>query len=371
MTVRRRSLTVLTAAVAAAALFGLAGCASASPGPSSSAGSGSGGGASSGSSDIAKFCGTKPAKVTFLKSSGGNTWVLQAAAEFKDEASKCKNITSANFAQQIGDQQKAIADITSAVAQGTNVIVIQADYGAPELPALRAATQAGVKVIPIIGTAGGKAGVDFTAAVLFDTDAIGKTWADFIHKQLPDGGNVAYIGGTPGNETSTYFYDSFKKAAASYPDLKIVGNQIQYANWDPVDNRKVMAGLLSQYGKIDAVVSDFNAPNIGVLQAYDSAGVARPVVASITPSNQLACDWNAKPYPWLTLGKTSSLPRLALRVGLAEYEGVKNTENTNVLPEPLEYTPDGTKPTCNTAYPQDADLSADLTPKQLKALFQK
>lgn len=368
MSVRRRSITAMTATVAAAVLITLAGCASPSPSSSSSSG---GTGASSGSSDISKYCGTKPAKVAFLKSSGGNTWVLQAAAEFKDEAAKCKNITSATFAQEIGDQQKAIADITSAVAQGTNVIVIQADYGAPELPALRAAVQAGVKVVPIIGTAGGKAGTDFTAAVLFDTDAIGKAWAEFIHKQLPDGGNVAYIGGTPGNETSTYFYDAFTKAAGAYPNLKIVGNQIQYANWDPVENRKVMAGLLSQYGKIDAVVSDFNAPNIGVLQAYDDAGVARPVITSITPSNQLACDWNDKPYPWLTLGKTSSLPRLALRIGLGAFEGVTNTEKTNVLPEPLEYTPGGNKPDCNTAYPQDADLTADLTSKQLKALFQK
>jgi ribose transport system substrate-binding protein len=370
MLVRPRSIAVLTASVAVAAL---AGCSSASPSGSSttSSGTGASSGSSSGSSDISAYCGSKPAKVAFLKSSGGNTWVLQAAAEFKDEAAKCKNITSVNFAQEIGDQQKAIADITSAVAQGTNVIVIQADYGAPELPALRAATQAGVKVVPIIGTASGKVGTDFAAAALFDTGAIGKTWADFLHKQLPAGGNVAYIGGTPGNETSKDFFGAFQKAASSYSNLKIVGGGIQYANWDPVENRKVMAGLLSKYGKIDAVVSDFNAPNIGVLQAYDDAKIARPIIASITPSNQLACDWQGKPYPWLTLGQTSSLPRLALRIGMGAYEGITNTEKPTVLPKPLEYTPNGQKPTCNKSYPQDADLTANLTPQQLQKLFQK
>ena len=364
MLVRRRSITYAVAATAAV-ILALSGCSTATGGGGTDTGTTT----SSDSSDITDYCGDKPAKVTFLKSVGGNTWVLQAAAEFLDEASKCPNVT-ASFAQQFGDQQKAIADITSAVAQGTNVIVIQADYGAPQLPALRAATEAGVKVVQIIGTAGGTEGTDYYAATLFDTAAIGQTWADFIHEQLPDGGNVAYIGGTPGNETSTYFFNDFQKGLAKYDNLTILGDGIQYANWDPVENRKVTAGLISKYGQIDAIVSDFNAPNIGVLQAFDDAGVARPIITSITPSNQLACDWLENPYPWLTLGGTSSLPRLALRIGLGAYEGIENEEPRNVLPEPLAYTPDGEQPTCNPDFPPDADLSADLTEEQLIELFQ-
>jgi ribose transport system substrate-binding protein len=130
-----------------------------------------------------------------------------------------------------------------------------------------------------------------------------------------------------------------------------------------------MAGLLSNYGRIDAVVSDFNAPDIGALQAYDEAGMERPIVASITPSNQLACDWEEKPYPWLTFGSTSSLPRLALRIGLAAYEGIENTESADVLPVPLEYSPDGEAPDCNPDFPLDADLTADLSQSELQTLF--
>lgn len=322
------------------------------------------------SSGISALCGTKPMKVGFLKSAGGNTWVLQAAAEFKDEASKCKNVTEALFSQAINDQQKAVADINSFVAQGVNVLVISADYGVAELPAIRKATQAGVKVVTILGTAGGTPGTDFVDAVTFDTDFIGRTWADFLHEHVKKG-NVAFLGGTPGNETSTQFFASFQKAMKDYPDLKIVGNRIQDTNWDPALRRKVMTGLLAQYGQIDAIVSDFNGPDVGALQAYDAAGMKRPAVASITSNNQIGCDWAKNSYPFDVMGQTSSMTRLALRIGVAAYQGTKDTESSKLRPKPYAYMPGGDAPACDPSAPPDADLTADLTKAQLTQLFGK
>ncbi|MEO3856493.1 substrate-binding domain-containing protein [Acrocarpospora sp. B8E8] len=318
--------------------------------------------------DITRFCGTKPMKVGFLKSAGGNTWVLQAAAEFKDEAAKCGNVTEALFAQAINDQQKAISDITSYVAQGVNVLVISADYGVAELPAISKATQAGVKVVTILGDAGGKPGTDFVDAVTFDTDFIGKKWADFLHEQVGKG-TVAFLGGTPGNETSTQFFASFQEAMKAYPEIEIVDDRVQDTNWDPALRRKVMTGLLSKHGRIDAIVSDFNGPDTGAIQAYDSANMERPVVASITSNNEIGCDWAKKPYPFLVMGQTSSLPRLALRIGVAAFQGTANTESAKLHPEPFTYLPNGTAPDCKPALPPDADLTADLTESQLTELF--
>ncbi|MCW2767875.1 MAG: periplasmic binding domain protein [Nocardioides sp.] len=362
----KRSTTI--ACVLAASLAALSACSSGDTTDATQRESASGVAENGSSGDITTQCGDKPAKVGYLKSAGGNTWVLQSAAEFQSEAAKCDNITDALFSQAIGDQQKAISDISSFVAQGVNVLVISADYGVAELPAIKKATAAGVQVVTILGDAGGQRGTDFLESVAFDTDAIAESWASFLDEKVGSG-TVAFLGGTPGNETSTAFFGSFQKAMEQYPDIKIVDNRVQDTNWDPVLRRKVMAGLLSKNGRIDAIVSDFNAPDMGALQAYDDAGMERPVVASITGSNQLNCDWADNPYPYMTLGQTSSLTRLALRIGLAAYEGVDNTEPTAVLPKPFTYEPDGNAPTCNTDFPPDADLTADLTQEELTALF--
>jgi len=363
-----------TTAVAAAGLAGvslLAACStSTAPAATSSRSATSGFQQGGSAGDITKLCGTKPMKVGFLKSVGGNSWVLQAAAEFKDEASKCSNISTALFSQAINDQQKAISDISSFVAQGVNVLVISADYGVAELPAIRKATQAGVKVVTVLGNAGGTPGKDFVDAVTFDTDYIGKTWAAFLDQQVKSG-TVAFLGGTPGNETSTQFFGSFQKAMKAYPSIKIVENRVQDTNWDPALRKKVMTGLLAKYGRIDAIASDFNGPDTGAIQAYAAAGIKLPVVTSITSSNAIGCDWAKTPYSFDVMGSTSSMTRLALRIGVAAYEGTTDTESSSLRPKPFEYLPGGKAPDCNQALPPDADLSADLTPAQLTQLFSK
>jgi len=321
--------------------------------------------------DITTVCGDKPVVVGYLKSAGGNTWVTQSAAEFMDEAEKCPNIEEAKFDEAINDQQKAIADINSYVSQGVDVIVISADYGAAELPAIRKATQAGVKVVTILGNAGGKPGEDFVDSVVFDTEYIAQEWADFINEQLPDGGKVTYLGGTPGNETSNGFFAGVKKAFEQYPNLELVPDRINDTNWDPAQKQKVMTGLLAKHGRIDAVISDFNGTDAGVIEAYKKAGMEPPVFASITPSNEIGCQWLETPYPFIVHGETSSMTRLGLRIGMAAAQDLPTEEASLLRPKAFKYTPDGEQMPCDKSFPPDADLTADLTPEQLEELFSK
>jgi ribose transport system substrate-binding protein len=362
-------------------LVGLAGIVVAGCGSSSNTGSNATAGApktknkgtqqSGAVGSISSLCGSKPLTVGYLKSVGGNSWVLQSAAEFKAEAGKCPNIKKALFSQAINDQQKAISDINSFVAQGVKVLVISADYGAPELPAIRKATQAGTKVVTILGNAGGTPGTDFVDSVVFDTDWIGKQWADYLHKKLPNGGKAIYLGGTPGNETSTAFYAGVSSALKAYPNIKWVTNSWVPTDWDPAKKQQAMTAALAKNGRIDAVVTDFNGTDTGILPAYKSAGMKPPVVVSITPNNAIGCQWQKTPYPLMTMGQTSSMTRLALRLGLAAENGLSDPEADKLRPTPLVYEPGGTKAPCNSAYPPDADLTANLTPAQLTTLFKK
>ena len=321
--------------------------------------------------DVTTVCGDKPLKVAYLKGIGGNSWVTQSAAEFKDEASKCPNIQDAIFKEAINDQQKAIADINSTVAQGVDVMVIAAEYGPPQLPAIKKATRSGAKVVTILGDAGGKAGQDFEESVLFDTEWIGQQWAEYIKKQLPKGGKMLYLGGTPGNATSVSFYGGIKEALADSPEYKWVTDDWQATNWDPAEKQKTITAMLAKHGRIDVVVSDFNATDTGVVPAYKEEGFKPPVITSITSNNSIGCQWRKDPYPFMVMGQTSSMPRLALRIGLAAANDIETDEAPSLRPRPDVFEPGGEKAPCDKSLPPDADLSADLTPEQLDELFSK
>ena len=77
------------------------------------------------------------------------------------------------------------------------------DAGEAILPALRSAYEAGVVTIPYRVTAGGEAGVDYSAYI--DTDFVqhGRNWANWILEVLPEGGNVLMLSGPPGNSQGT------------------------------------------------------------------------------------------------------------------------------------------------------------------------
>ena len=98
--------------------------------------------------DITPLCGTKPMIVGVSDGYGGNTWRKTGLAEVKDELSRCKNVKRVIYSNANGDPQKANSDINSMVAQGVNVLIMLPDFGAVQLPAMRAAMKAGVEVVP-------------------------------------------------------------------------------------------------------------------------------------------------------------------------------------------------------------------------------
>src|ERR1700674_4611579 len=127
--------------------------------------------------DITPMCGTKPMIVGVSDGYGGNTWRKTGLAEVKDELSHCKNVKRVIYSNANGDPQKANSDINSMVAQGVNVLIMLPDFGAVQLPAMRAAMKAGVAVVPYSAQISGVVGRDYVVNVAGDTRQIGVLWA--------------------------------------------------------------------------------------------------------------------------------------------------------------------------------------------------
>ena len=323
--------------------------------------------------DPAEWCGDKPIKIGLSDGYGGNAWRQISLETIRQEALKCPAVdpeilyTNAN-----GDPAKANSDINSLVAQGVNLLIAYPDFGEAELPALRAAQEAGVTVIPYDGDPGGVAGTDYTAKIIMDAKSGGMDLGDWMGKTLGSG-NVVFLGGIPAAPTSATLMEGIKEALAAYPDVKLLVDEPVTTNWNKVDAQKAMAGLLAKYPQIDGVITDYGVTAVAAINAFEAAGKPVPAIGSLATSNELGCVWEdmskAAGFPIFSVDSTNDMAQWALRLGVAAANGKEVNPIQKFRMPAFMDSENGAAPKCNKDLPPDADLSSPLTVEQLKALF--
>lgn len=368
------------------ALAGIAALATACAGQTTATDS-AGGAASSGASaagakkvtvdrnaTVGTWCGDKELKVGLADGFGGNAWRQISLEVVRQEVAKCpavdKKILYANAA---GDQQKANSDINSLVAQGVDVLIVYPDFGPAELPALRAATKAGVRVVPYDAEVGGKAGVDYTATTVADSFTGGGDLAAWVAKTIKKG-NVVFLGGIPGAPTSAQYIAGMKSSFKQNPGIKLLLDKPVVTNWTKVDAQKAVTGLIAKFPKIDAVVTDYGVTAVAAIDAFKAAGKKVPAIASLATNNELGCVWKKASggsgrFEIFSIDSTNDMAQLALRQGVGAANGKQ------VAPMQLFRLPTftdstaGRNPPCNPKLPPDADLSSPLSESQLAAIL--
>lgn len=324
--------------------------------------------------DVSTWCGDKKLKVGLADGFGGNAWRTISLEVVRQEVAKCpavdKKILYANAA---GDQQKANSDINSLVAQGVNVLIVYPDFGKAELPALRAATKAGVKVVPYDADAGGKTGTDYTATTVSDSFTGGQDLGAWVAKTIKTG-NVVFLGGIPGAPTSEQYIAGIKDTLKQSPDVKLLLDKPVVTNWTKVDAQKAVTGLIAKYPKIDAVVTDYGVTAVAAIDAFKAAGKKVPAIASLATDNELGCVWKKAStgsgrFEIFSIDSTNDMAQLALRqgVGAANDKQVAPTQLFR-LPTFMDSTA-GKNPPCFPKLPPDADLSSPLSETQLAAIL--
>ncbi|WP_236791881.1 substrate-binding domain-containing protein [Amycolatopsis sp. GM8] len=329
---------------------------------------------------ITEFCGTKPLKVALADGTGDNAWRKTARAEFEDEAGKCPNLTVMPYSDAQNNTQKAISDIKALVAQGADAIVVFPDAGQALLPTLREAHQAGVAVVPWTANPGGTPGTDYTTFVGHNTINDGHTWARWTCQHLGEaGGNVLFLGGTPGNTQSTTEIKGVEDEFASNPACKNAkllnepGTPVD-TDWNPAQTQRVVAGLLTKYPKIDAIISDSGDGSVGGLRAFTAAGRKLPLWTA-NDNNGFACQWQQihaqqPDFGIVTVSSRTWLVRLALRKAVAAKEGIADNEPDIINIPVYEDSFDSAKqPRCDTTLPASAILSGQLTPEKFKSIY--
>lgn len=328
--------------------------------------------AHSGKSMSTAFCGKRPITLGINDGIGTNGWSKASMAAVRSEAAKCTNVKQV-VRVGLGSLQTNISILNSFVAEGADAIVTVPDFGKAELPAIRSATRAGVKVVAWAADPGGVSGRDYVAYVDYSQYASGRALANWMAKALNGKGNVVFLGGPAGNSVSATTLRGIHDALRNYPHIKLLTGYTSWpvTNWDAARQQIVMGSLLAKYPRIDGVLDDadgFSA--VGVLRAYQATST--PMVPFATgEGNLLACTYSqlkAK-NPHLELGTVSTrnwIGRVAVRRAIASAEGVPDSEPTKYILPLYEDTLGGRQPRCDRSLPLDAYLSTALTAEELR-----
>lgn len=320
--------------------------------------------------DIKAMCGDKPASVALVDGFGGATWFKTAAAEFRDEMSKCANVERITYLDANGSAQAYNSHINSLVAQGYDIIVAFTHFGDASIPAFRSAKRAGVTVVPYFTQLSGTVGQDYDAIVYQDPIAVGGKWADWLAESLGGEGNVFFLGGPPGAASSERFMEGFSTRLANYPGMKLLENQYIVTNWNPVDTQQAIAALIAKHPRIDGIASDYGVTTQPAINAFKQAGLPVPAQATLASSNELNClflkDQEAgNGWKYLSLDGTTTLVRFAARRAMSIFQGTENNEPGGVVSYTYADSEAGIMPECVPELPPDADLSGQLSAQAL------
>ena len=219
------------------------------------------------------------------------------------------------------DTQKAISDVRSMIAQGVNLMVSYPDAGKALLPAYKQATQRDIPVALWSNANIGKPGVDYLTFSGQDICTIGKNYAKIINEELPDGGKLALLGGTPGNTQSPEWQKCEKDALN--PNIEVVATAD--TNWTRQGALQAMSGILSKHPDLDAFSYDYGDATVGIIRAFKAANKPLDVIGTVqSDDNPLLCAWKKEGNPDFKVWTGSALftqGRIALTAAMMKKQG--------------------------------------------------
>jgi ribose transport system substrate-binding protein len=325
------------------------------------------------------WCGDKDITLGIQDGGGLNAWSAASLQQVKLEAAKCPAVKKTIVVNAGFDPQKATSGIQSMISQGANAIVIIPDAGVcAELPALRQATQRGVKVATHAADGCGKVGTDYVSYSDWDPVANGKLWASWMAKQMGGKGNLLFMGGPAGNTVDQGSVTGILEELKKYPDIKVLENlspkSWPVTNWDPAQAQKLMSSLLAKYPQIDGLIDGYGANVPGEIKAFKDAGRKIPPIITIQ-LNALSCEYakdkgTKDAFELASISNRNWTGRLAVRHAVAAANGIENNDpGLMALPLLEDSTQAGMEPKCYEGKSPDYDPSNEMTDEQLQELI--
>ena len=304
--------------------------------------------------------------VAYIEQFGENVFRQMSKMEFILQALTYPQVGKIIYKSAHSDLNQGIADFKAAIAQKVDVIVSYPDFGDAMLPVMKEATKAG---IPVASYAWGYVtgpGTNYLTVVGEDTCKLGKAYAQIMNTQVKSG-NIAFLGGFPGNPLSL----SWQKCeqAALNPNIHVVANEP--TNWDPSKVQGVVAGILAAHPDVKGWSYEYGLGMAqGAFAAYQAAGKPFDAVLTLrTDDVGMGCAFNKLNNPNLKMWYyTSGNPqiRVAFTAAMMKLKGAK-IPPTIVFPIQLQNQ--RVRNSCVKGYPQESNATSLIPLSLLNRMY--
>jgi ribose transport system substrate-binding protein/inositol transport system substrate-binding protein len=165
------------------------------------------------------------------------------------------------------DAAKQASQLESAVSQGIAGVVIEPVSVDGLVPAIEAATKAGVKVV-VVNQAISKPEAAASFVGVSNVDG-GKLEMKTAAAAIGGKGNVAFLLGPMGSDAEVGRTEGYTQVLKDYPDIKVVFQQT--ANWDTDQALTLVENWLQTGTEINAIVANNDGMAMGALKAVEDA----------------------------------------------------------------------------------------------------
>ncbi|HZL54454.1 MAG TPA: substrate-binding domain-containing protein [Solirubrobacteraceae bacterium] len=297
---------------------------------------------------------------------GGNSAREMFKMEFILQALTYPQIGKILYTDANLNTEKAISDVRSMVAQGAKVILSYPDAGAAMLPSYQAAEQQGDNVALWSNANIGKAGTQYMTVTGTNICTLGNQYAAEMNKDLPKGGQIAFLGGTPGNTQSPAWQACEKKALNK--NIKVVATA--NTSWTRQGALQATSAIISKYPKLNGISYDYGDATVGVIRAFQAAhrSLANFVITDYSNENSLLCLYKQlktpsfKVYTYVNL---ESQARISLTAGMMKLVGATIPPEINFQPSLRQVTLNS----CQSSIPIDGLSTALVAPALQKRMF--
>lgn len=263
-----------------------------------------------------------PYKIAIVNGFVGNTWRIQmiktAKAFAEDPAIKDK-IKEFKVVSTGTDAPAQLGAIEDFINQGFDAIVTIAVSPDGFDRVIRLADKNNVVIVPFDNV------LDTDAVMQVNEDqlAMGRTWAEFVLKELKaqgkTSGKVLEVRGLPGNsvdrDRSIGINDTLKASGGNWEVVQVVGN------WDDGTAQKVTADAIAVHGKFDAILAQ--GGTTGVVQAMIDAKHPMVPIAGESENGfrKLVAKHSAEGLKGISIGQSPGLVAIAMKAAVAALEG--------------------------------------------------
>jgi ribose transport system substrate-binding protein len=233
-----------------------------------------------------------PYTVCFSNASVSNSWRVAMNAHVDYQIEQFTNeglIDEYIYTDANDDPNKQISDIEDLMTKGCDVIIVSAATGEALTPVVEKVMDAGIPVVTLDRNIVSDKYVTFVEQNSCD---MGATQAKWLIEQLGGKGKIVLLSGLAGATPAEDRLRCAQEEFAKYPDIEVLAQE--YAQWSPVEGKKIMANWLVTYPQIDGVWADSGLQSSGAVEAFQEAGKEIPPITGE--------DWNRYLKMWKELG---------------------------------------------------------------------